>query len=214
MRTLKTLFLATAALLPLSVSAMAADAIVEQPPEPAAPIEVAPQPTWAGGYIGIDGAWTWGKFGTDAVGDIKDNAPKLHGYAGWNFQHDNIVYGIEGDAGYSWLKDDNGGIEAKQGFDGSLRARVGYAMDPALLYVTGGVAGSQIKLDDGIDNESKFRAGWTAGAGAEAFITQNIIGRVEYRYTDFGDKDYDLGGGTVSSDLKTHDIRMGVAYKF
>ncbi|PRD45924.1 porin family protein [Phyllobacterium phragmitis] len=214
MRTLKTLFLATAALLPLSVSAMAADAIVEQPPQPAAPIMAAPQNTWAGGYTGLYLGYGWGKFGTDAVGEIKDNAPKLGGYAGWNFQQDNIVYGIEGDAGYSWLKESSGGIEAKQGFDGSLRARVGYAMDPALLYVTGGVAGSQIKLDDGLDDESKFRAGWTAGVGAEAFITQNIIGRVEYRYADFGDKDYDLGGGTVSSDLKTHDIRVGVGYKF
>ncbi|MBB2970419.1 outer membrane protein [Mesorhizobium sp. RMAD-H1] len=214
MRTLKTIFLATAALTALSISAMAADAIIEQPPEPAAPVEVAPQYTWAGGYTGLYGGYSWGKFDTDAVGEIKDNAPKLGAYAGWNFQQDNFVYGVEGDAGYSWLKEEKLGLEAKQGFEGSLRARLGYAMDPALLYVTGGVAGAKIELDDGVNKEDKFRAGWTVGAGAEAFITQNIIGRVEYRYTDFGDKDYDLGASTVSSDLKTHDIRLGVGYKF
>ncbi|RCS23150.1 porin family protein [Phyllobacterium salinisoli] len=214
MRTLKTLILATAALLPLSISAMAADAIVEQPPEPAAPVEMAPQYTWAGGYTGLYGGYGWGKFGTDSVGEIKDNSGKAGAYAGWNFQNGNIVYGAEGDAGYSWLKEEKNGLEAKQGFEGSLRARLGYAMDPALLYVTGGVAGSKVELDDGINKDDKFRAGWTVGAGAEAFITQNIVGRVEYRYTDFGKKDYDLGGTAVENDLKTHDIRLGVGYKF
>ena len=213
MRTLKTLALATVALLPLSFSAMAADAIMEQPPEPVAPVEAAPQYTWAGGYTGLYGGYGWGKFKDDA-GELKGNAAKAGGYAGWNFQNGNIVYGAEGDAGYSWLKEEKNGLEAKQGFEGSLRARLGYAMDPALLYVTGGVAGSQIELDDGIDSEKKFRAGWTAGAGAEAFITQNIVGRVEYRYTDFGKKDYDLGASTVENKLQTHDVRLGVGYKF
>ncbi|WP_420960021.1 outer membrane protein [Brucella sp. IR073] len=214
MRTLKTLALATAALLPLTISAMAADAIVDQPPEPAAPVEAAPQYTWAGGYTGLYGGYGWGKFGTDSVGDIKDNNGKAGAYAGWNWQNGNIVYGVEGDAGYSWLKEEKAGLEAKQGFEGSLRGRLGYAMDPALLYVTGGVAGSNVELDNGLDNEKKFRAGWTVGAGAEAFITQNIVGRVEYRYSDFGKKDYDLGAASVESDLKTHDVRLGVGYKF
>jgi outer membrane immunogenic protein len=81
-------------------------------------------------------------------------------------------------------------------------------------YITAGVAGSQVKLDNGFDDESKFRVGWTAGAGLEAKLTDNILGRVEYRYTQFGNKNYDLGTETVRNKLDTHDIRVGVGYKF
>jgi outer membrane immunogenic protein len=213
MRTLKSLVIASAALLPFSATAFAADAIQEQPPVPA-PVEMAPQNTWAGGYTGLYLGYGWNKAKTDAVGTIKPDDMKAGAYAGWNFQQDQFVYGVEGDAGYSWAKKSKDGLEVKQGFEGSLRARLGYDLNPIMPYITGGVAGSQVKLSGNGDDESKFRVGWTAGAGMEAKLTENILGRVEYRYTQFGNKDYDLGGASVSNKLDTHDIRVGVGYKF
>ncbi|MBL8578797.1 MAG: porin family protein [Mesorhizobium sp.] len=50
------------------------------------------------------------------------------------------------------------------------------------------------------------------GLGGEYAFTDNLIGRIEYRYTDFGNQhfdDYDF-----DMDLSTNDIRLGVAYKF
>lgn len=213
MRTLKSLVIASAALLPFSATAFAADAIQEQPPVPA-PVEMAPQNTWAGGYTGLYLGYGWNKAKNDIVGTIKPDDWKAGAYAGWNFQQDQFVYGVEGDAGYSWAKKSKDGLEVKQGFEGSLRARLGYDLNPIMPYITGGIAGSQVKLSAAGDDESKFRVGWTAGAGMEAKLTENILGRVEYRYTQFGNKDYDIGGTTVGNKLDTHDIRVGLGYKF
>ena len=42
-----------------------------------------------------------------------------------------------------------------------------------------------------------------------------MFGRIEYRYTDFGDKDFDLGGGaSLNSDVDQHAIRVGLGVKF
>ncbi len=58
--------------------------------------------------------------------------------------------------------------------------------------------------------------GWTIGAGVEYAFTNNLIGRAEYRYTDFGSEDLasvrGFPDGTL--DLSTNDIRLGIAYKF
>jgi len=59
--------------------------------------------------------------------------------------------------------------------------------------------------------------GWTVGAGIEHAFTDRWIARAEYRYSDFGSKGLSLAEGLpteTSVDLKTHDIRVGLSYKF
>ena len=215
MRTLKSLVIASAALLPFSATAFAADAIQEQPPVPA-PVEVAPQSSWAGGYTGLYLGYGWNKLKTrgDTYGTVKPDDWNIGAFGGWNFQQDQFVYGVEGDAGYNAAKKTTNDLQVKGGFEGSLRARLGYDMGPVLPFVTAGVAGSTIKLDNGAASEDKFRVGWTAGAGVEGKITENILGRVEYRYTQFGNKNYDLAGETVRNKFDSHQVRVGLGYKF
>jgi outer membrane immunogenic protein len=43
-------------------------------------------------------------------------------------------------------------------------------------------------------SDSNTHLGWTAGAGAEAFVTDTITTRLEYRYTDYQSETYNLGG--------------------
>lgn len=215
MRALKILALSSVAVLPLSATAFAAD-VIQYEPAPVA-VEVAPQYSWAGGYTGLYLGYAWNKFkntGRSYNHNSKPDDAKIGAYAGWNFQEDNIVYGVEGDAGYSWAKKTVNGLQSKQTFDGSLRARVGIDYDAIMPYLTAGVAGSNVKLATADASKSKFRVGFTAGAGVEARLTDNIIGRVEYRYTDFGNKTYNLGAESVRSKLQTHDVRIGVGYKF
>lgn len=216
MRTIKSLALASVVILPFSASAFAADAIQPQPFEPAPVVEAAPQNSWAGGYTGLYLGYGFNKYKTNnPVGDLKDDNIKVGGYAGWNFQNDNIVYGLEGDAGYNGAKKEELGLTAKSGFDGSLRARLGVDMGPVMPYITGGVAGTQVKFSDATSSSSKFRVGYTAGVGAETFLTDNVTARLEYRYSDFGKKDFELASGTVNDGrLQSHDIRLGVGYKF
>lgn len=213
MRTLKTMILASAAVLTLSAPVFAADAIVEQAPAPeAVPFE---QPSgWDGAYLGVYGGYGWNKNKT-SEGKLDADGIKGGGYGGYNFQNGQFVYGVEGDLGYSGAEERNFGYKAKQGVEGSVRARAGIALDPVLLYGTGGVAVTDNKLSGPDGSDSKTHVGWTAGVGAEAKVTQNIVGRVEYRYTDYGKKDYDLGGlDDVSNKITTNEIRVGVGYKF
>ena len=52
--------------------------------------------------------------------------------------------------------------------------------------------------------------GWTAGAGADIMVTDNVFGRVEYRYTDFGS---DTFNGSDVHD-KDNRILLGLGMKF
>ena len=213
MRTLKTMILASAAVLTLSAPVLAADAIVEQAPAPEA-VQFEQPAGWEGAYLGVYGGYGWNKNKT-SEGTLDADGIKGGGYGGYNFQNGQFVYGGEADLGYSGGDETRGGIKAKQGVEGSVRARAGIALDPVLLYGTGGLAVANSKLSSDTGSDSNTRIGWTVGAGAEAKFTQNIVGRVEYRYSDYGKKDFDLGGlDDVSSKLTTNEIRVGVGYKF
>lgn len=206
--------LATSAMAALASPAFAAD-----PPGPApimetpAPLAAAPAPTWSGVYLGALLGYTWGDFDTDD-GNVDASGIDGGAYAGANYQFGNFVVGVEGDVLASGVDGSEGGVDFEQGINGSLRARAGIALDQFLLYGTGGAAVTRVKADGGGDSDRNTLWGWTAGAGTEAMITDNITARVEYRYTDYEDKTFTLGGGNVDSDLNTHSIRAGVGVKF
>ena len=85
-------------------------------------------------------------------------------------------------------------------------------------YIAGGVAFGGVKNSlnvGGSDyNNDKTLTGWTVGTGVDYAATDNVLLRLEYRYTDFGNKDFDLGNTATRGSFKTNDIRLGVAYKF
>lgn len=194
-------------------AAMAADAI-ETPPEPpmAAPVQITtPSANWSGIYVGAFGGYNWN--------DLDGNTANVDGwsgggFAGYNFQSGSTVFGVEGDVGYSGAEGTDGNYTAKQGTFGSVRGRLGYAFDPFMLYGTGGLALSHAELSDGVNSDSNTHVGWTVGAGAEAALTDNIFGRLEYRYSDYGSKDYTLGASTVSSGFSTQSVNAGIGFKF
>jgi outer membrane immunogenic protein len=106
---------------------------------------------------------------------------------------------------------------------GSIRGRLGYAMDRWLVYATGGWAWSNGHTDYAFTGAAPFfsngegRSGWTLGAGVEYAITNNVIGRLEYRYTDLGSKGY-IDPVTNSAEqgnkVTLNAVRAGIAYKF
>jgi outer membrane immunogenic protein len=194
--------------------AFAADAIDEVPAAPEAPIEEVAAPSgWSGAYAGVSGGYAWGK--ASAPGTTFDSKGFNGGvYGGYNFQQDSIVYGAEADLGYSAAKGDNGaGVAFKSGVNGALRARAGVDFDPVLIYGAGGVAATQGKVTAGGLSDSQTHFGWTAGIGAEAKVTPNVIGRLEFRHNDFGNKTYDVGA-PVPAKLTENELRFGVGLKF
>jgi outer membrane immunogenic protein len=102
---------------------------------------------------------------------------------------------------------------------GSARLRAGYAFDRFLPFVTGGVAiGRYSGTENGTLENSENMVGWTAGAGLEYAVTDNLIARVEYRYSDYGRKSqpapFSFEGQQARLDLTTNDVRVGLSYKF
>jgi outer membrane immunogenic protein len=236
------LFIAASVIaLAAATSARAADVVAPQ--EPAPPEPVAAQGfSWTGAYLGGQVGYGWAKSKFWSAYDALDDAdlkPKgfLGGvFAGYNWQAGNdFVVGVDGDFNYARVKksdygfdeEDNtgGGWETKLTWGGAVRARAGYAVDRFLPYIAGGVAFGQVKhsldlIDPAIpgggahENFRKTHVGWTAGAGVDYAATDNIFLRLEYRYTDLGDKSYTLIGESFKSNFKMHEVRLGVAYKF
>ncbi|MNE45702.1 Porin subfamily protein [compost metagenome] len=211
-------------------SAMAADAVYEVPAAPVA-LDV-PSFSWTGFTVGVQGGYGWNNhdisagpglpgfpgFSADFDGGI------LGGFVGYNHQLDNNwVIGLEGDFEKNWGDDTDdfgGGVAVNYGLDwqGSVRGRVGYAFDRALVYGTAGWAIGRGFVDvpaAGFGQKENFN-GFTVGAGVDYAFTDMVFGRVEYRYTNFGDKDFDfgLGAGAINSDIDQHAIRIGVGFKF
>lgn len=110
---------------------------------------------------------------------------------------------------------------------GATRARVGLAFDRFMPYVSGGISYAQlqeivwvslkkkdINQEDSVNvsDEAKLMFGFTLGAGIDYAMTDHIIMRVEYRYSDLGKKK--IARDRMELSYKTNDLRVGVAYKF
>jgi outer membrane immunogenic protein len=227
---MKKLLLASTFLGAMSVSALAADAVVESPPE----VYVAPVFSWTGGYIGGQVGYLW--VAGDVISEDGTTAePEPDGwlggiYVGYNYPFDNnVVIGADADFAWSGADDsatafDGGGdpigsLDTELEWEGAVRARLGYAVDRFLPYIAGGVAfgrlsGEALDAMGSFGEADETNTGWTLGVGLEYAFRDNIIGRAEYRYTDFGDFDFTFPDFNATSDLTTNDVRLGIAYKF
>jgi outer membrane immunogenic protein len=186
---------------------------------------------WGGFYVGVQGVYSYGDVDSAYViassGSIRT---KGHGgglHAGYNHQIANWVMGVEADIEASGADGSRTNIVAgrdtlEMQWSGSARARIGYAFDRTLIYSTAGVAvGSFENISrvrvlgvNIIDSDKNTHAGWTAGAGVEMALTQNMTMRAEYRYSAFGKKDYDLFLVSARNEPELHSTRIGLSYKF
>lgn len=199
------LFAFAALVLSSSFPAFAADMVYEQPPLP-------PQQQtaydWSGFYLGVQGGYSWNQ-ATILGADQDIDSGSFGAHAGYNFQHGNLVYGIENDFNYNFEK----GTDASLQWDGSGRGRVGYAWDRTLFFATAGIAAAGGKVDAaGAGKKDDILIGWTAGGGVEHAVTDNILLRGEYRYSDFGNKDFGSGIGEVGA--TQNKVLLGASYKF
>lgn len=216
---LKSIIASAALVSALAVSAQAADMVPQTDYAPA-PVEQELQPvfTWSGGYVGLQGGGTWANADFDnGAGTLDEdfNGGILGGFVGANMQSGNIVYGIEGDLSYNWNSNTYTifGSETEVGTDvsGSVRGRLGYAMDNALIYATGGWAAARGYVDvAGAGEESETFNGFTVGAGVDYAFTDSLFGRAEYRYNNFGDKNF----GATNVDFDQHAVTVGIGMKF
>jgi Opacity protein and related surface antigens len=206
----KMLTASVASILLSSGAALAADAVYEAPEAP--PVAETPVVfSWAGPYFGLHGGYGWGDADIDGFGSGGFDGARFGAFAGYNWDlGSSIIVGVEGNLDYDWNDDSIGGADFETGVNGGIRGRVGYAMDRALIYAAGGWTATDASLDTGAGEESEVMHGWTIGAGVDYAFTDNMFGRLEYRYNDYGDSD--IGGTNV--DFSQHVINVGLGVKF
>lgn len=197
-----------------ATSAFAADAITEAPPAPAPVVTPAPA-GWAGAYGGVQagGAFS-GRTKTQGT-KVRTDGFHGRGFGGFNWQSGNFVYGIEGDVGYDGSSGSHNGIRSRGGIDGSLRGRAGYAPnDRLLVYGTAGAAAKSLRVKTDTSSDRNAMLGWTAGAGMDVKLTDKVFARVEYRYSDYGKEDFNVGGVKSGVRDTTNTVEAGIGIQF
>lgn len=252
---MRKILLAGASLMALAVAtpAIAADL---RPMATKAPPMVAYAPfSWTGFYVGFNAGYGFGgdnEVETRGIDDDDDDFRSRFGdleregfigglQLGYNWQVNNIVFGLETDIQYTDLEDERtqfrGGDQFRSSYSqhleflGTFRGRLGLAFDRTLLYITGGLAYG------GVDNEVDFRSGgitafrgreddirvgYTIGGGLEYAVTNNISLKAEYLYYDLGEDDVFAGvrapftGRGYFSEFRNdgHIIRGGINFRF
>jgi len=215
-------------------SAAAADLPARAPVMPVAPLAY----NWTGIYLGLNGGWGWGT--QDPLNVITDRFDQfgmnisggmVGGTLGAQVQVAHVVLGLEADLDWANIRG-SGTItpsilgvplstfqtSTKIDWIGTARARIGYAENNWLWYLTGGLTLAEAKTDltnvtggitCGTANEpfcsgSSKKVGAAAGLGFEYGITPNLSAKVEYLYMT-----------AVSTEIsKINSIRLGLNYRF
>lgn len=255
---MKKLFLFCAAFLSFVQCPLAADAIGSDPVSPSYVTY-----DWSGFYLGVNGGYAWADtetsensitttgallgldigqleedtyFGPDRSGTMEGGFGGIQ--AGYNFQHNSWVYGVEADYQYASVSGSESFLGSPEGptyetsaelrHFGTLRGRLGYAFDTVLIYGTGGLAVGRLETDvditgglpGAIPPEQTYSAGdertvvgYTIGAGVEAAIARsNWTVKAEYLYADLGGEDIDLSfpdsGGSTAFAHTDVDVHL------
>jgi outer membrane immunogenic protein len=213
--------------------------------------------SWTGFYIGVDGGAdrfnkSWFVPDTSinvasvcaiagcnySVGSHSSSSWLLGGLAGFNYQINQLVLGVEAQADWTNLQGSNSqplpviqtlgyADHSKTDSLGTIAARLGVTWDRTLLYAKGGGAWAHDKFWVTNNNcnpcqgATETRWGWMVGAGVEQALTSNWSMKLEYNQLDFGNRTDTLAGIAAGSSAFQYNIRqtvdlieLGIIYRF
>jgi len=165
-----------------------------------------------------------GDIGKELKDQIQDSQTVFTGGGelGYNWQFNSWVLGAEADFNWTDFNDSShhhrdieglGTVDTDLSLEadwfGTLRGRLGFAVNNWLIYGTGGAAYGHVKAQGKIafdnDNgdffkgsESSTNWGWTAGGGAEFAFDQNWIVGAEVLYVNLGSSDFNFNNGALN----------------
>jgi outer membrane immunogenic protein len=217
-----------------------------QAPIARAPTIVAPAFSWTGCYIGAHGGYAWGRThftnnftGSNFHQDV--NGGLAGGQLGCDYQVGGFVIGIEGQGSWASLSGDSrvrlisgmnqypGTLHTKVDALGSVAAKLGFALDRAMIY---GKFGGAFALDKHLltfnstgdtfgETDRYTRWGWVVGTGVEYALTRNWSVNAEYNYMDLGKHSpefcYTLSGkcnANGTNQQNFHVVKAGVNFRF
>ena len=229
----------------LFVSMTSFASAADLPSTTTAPRLAMPEFAWTGIYAGVhvgyavgDTNWRWNL----AAGNIGIRPAGVAGglHIGYNYQlSSNFVIGVEGSFSVAAAKKTTtfltpvfaGNVIDAHTTDikwfGDISLRAGLSIDRFLLFVKGGLALGQFRQSYGfrapffgnfMSSATYTQTGFLLGGGLEYAFTNNLLGRIEYNYMDFGTKRlgpaaaFAIGNVRFRNTVKV--VKAGVSYKF
>jgi outer membrane immunogenic protein len=210
-----------------------------------APRYVEPAANWTGWYIGAHAGAAWQKTdvttnsgGTEYINGYDIFIPNPNasfsksgfiggGQIGYNWQHGNFVFGLEGDisglsgrasvdvVGYDALT-----YSSKIRWLSTVRGRFGLAVGDTMAYMTAGVAFGGVKNSVSFTDccisysNSKTKTGWTVGGGVEHMLSRNWTIGLEGLFVDLGKSTVDVDGDSFQFSNQAVIGRVKLNYKF
>jgi outer membrane immunogenic protein len=184
----------------------------------------------SGGFGGGQIGYNW----QPVSGGYKDGPALSHFVYG--IEADIQGAGIDGSGSVTLLSNAPGTASATGKNDleyfGTVRGRLGYAIDASLLYFTGGFAFGGVKDTLSVTpvagststvSKSETATGYVLGGGVERLFSPRWSGKIEYQYIDLGDDKLSTTAGfttagnttaTLDAEHKYHTIRVGLNYHF
>lgn len=208
--------------------------------------------SWTGFYVGMQAGYGVGRDSGALRGPASSaaffggsNPRGIMGgaHVGYNYAFPSIgggktfVIGMEGDIDGADYKRTNpfGGLltgdslTMQSDIKGSIRGRLGFAVNRALFYATGGAAFANFDTRynsiptfgaGAFDAFDRTRTGYTVGGGVEYAFMNYLSVRAEYRYTNYGTFTDTLGvaapalNASVSHRETDNRVQAGFSYKF
>jgi len=207
-------------------------------------------PSWTGFYAGVNGGGAFAQDpgnvtiirptgATASIPGIQPSGGFGGGQIGYNWQGGifgpRIVLGIEADIQGSDINENiyflpvgvtaSRSSEVNVDYFGTVRGRLGYTFDNALVYATGGFAygGVNYRVHNGVNtviytNDNTTETGYAAGGGLEYKLNSSWSIKAEYQYISLGS--FDLRDPIVpaaharDAEVDFHTVRAGLNYSF
>ncbi len=188
----------------------------------------------------------------EADGSLSQSSLSGGVFGGFGRQFGNLYLGLEVSAntlgfdetrtsGAVYLSNSAGAftqeLSVKADWQATMRARLGWAQERWLVYLTGGAAVARIELDAafsddflgvgarGRNSTKETKLGWVVGLGGEYALSENWSIRGDYLYADYGKVDtsatvtnpaFPVFANTLksSAQFKTQTLSVGMAYRF
>lgn len=203
--------------------------------DPGAKAPAVPPPAefdWTGFYLGAQAGGTFGKqkrlnLITGGISPYKSDGFVGTFHGGYTHQIGRFILGAEGEIGYGNTAGNDGNAggtldKTSIRLQGALRARLGYSFGRLMVYTAGGWAFARAEHSNdgggfGTDVFTKTLNGWTIGGGAEYALTDTLLLRAEYRYSDLGNYSRPAPANFIfpyKVSNRERAVRVGLSYKF
>lgn len=192
---------------------------------------------WSGFYAGVQGGLFngtgWIEEYERTVGTWPVVGPFGGVFAGFNAQHNSIVFGVEADFNIASAAGETQGTPQVDIYEygssvtsfGSIRKRVGFTVDNWLFFGTAGIAFASGEfwsaycpsVCDEPEYQDVTHVGFVVGAGAEYALSDSLSIRKDLRFYNFGTREVQLGGTqeeTVEYYLTAITASVGISWHF